>query len=83
MDYDIRPSAPEAEPEPMTLGQRCLAAVILFGLIWAAGALVLHAMTPAGTRLDFPAPPAQGHTTDVTTTLPPHPAKIPSHPGAH
>jgi hypothetical protein len=70
-DWPPAPEAAKAEHQPMTLRQRCGVAVAAYALIWAVFALVLHARGDAGTRLDFPAPPAQGHTTDVTTTLPP------------
>jgi hypothetical protein len=78
---DDWPPAPEPAPEPaeprhqpLTIRQKCGMAVVVYALIWAASALVLHARGDAGTRLDFPAAPP-GHTTEVTTTLPPHVAR--------
>jgi hypothetical protein len=51
------------------------------GLIATLVALAVFAITydHMAKRLDFP-PPVQGHTVDVTTTLPPHPATTGSHP---
>jgi hypothetical protein len=42
------PGAPPRRPEParMTLGQRCLATVVLTVVAWGAGAIVLHAIDP-------------------------------------
>jgi uncharacterized membrane protein YbhN (UPF0104 family) len=62
------------------LWQKALARVILAAVVWAAGALVLHLLVPAGNTLEFHDPSSGGRSTDVTTTLPPHPAKIHSHP---
>jgi hypothetical protein len=62
---------------PLTLGQKCAAWVLVYAVLWAAGALVLAVLVPTGKNLDFPTPPAQGRTTDVTTTL------SPTHGGDH
>jgi hypothetical protein len=62
------------------LWQKALARIVIVTVIWAAGAIVLHLLLPTGNTMDFPAPPAQGHTTDVTSSLPPHPATTGSHP---
>jgi hypothetical protein len=59
---------------------KALARVLIFTLIWAAGAIALHILAPAGNTMDFPAPAAQGRTTDVTSSLPPHPATSSGHP---
>lgn len=82
MDYgpDWPPAAEPPAPKRLSLGQKCAAWVLFYAVLWAAGALVLAVLVPTGKNLDFPAPPAQGHTTDVTTTLPPHPATTPRHP---
>jgi hypothetical protein len=84
MDYGPDyPPAPaerdEAVYEPMTLAQRCFAAVVLWAVCWAAGALLLHALNPqprgpVSVVIWHDETPARGHGTDVTTTLLPHPA---------
>lgn len=71
-DWPPTPEPVEALPEAMTLGQKCIATVIAYGLIWAFWALVLMAFNPMPS-LDVPTPPAHGHTTDVTTTPQPSP----------
>ena len=74
MDYGPDwPPEPEVEYTPMTLAQKCGTWTITVLLIWAPGALALHAITPTGLQLDVPTPPAEGHTTEVTTTLRPSP----------
>lgn len=39
------------------LWQKAVARVVVFAVIWAAGAIVLQLLVPAGNRLDFPIPP--------------------------
>lgn len=53
-----------------------------FSLIIGLIALGVFAITydHMTRRLDFPPPPVQGHTVDVTTSLPPHPATTDGHP---
>jgi hypothetical protein len=82
------PGAALRRPDParMTLGQRCLATVVLTAIAWGTGALVLHAIDPA-PHTTVPvvvwhdARPARGHTTDVTASLPPDPAISRRNPG--
>lgn len=80
-DWPPAPVPVEAEHEPMTLAQRCGAWTIAVALLWALGAIWLHFHPPIGRTLLWTDTPAHGHTTDVTATLPPHPAMTPGHPG--
>jgi hypothetical protein len=78
MDYDYPPTPepPVREEEPLRLRQKLAATAMLYAVIWAAGALLLHAIAPYDVRVHTPAP--SGHGADVTTTLPPHPATSPN-----
>jgi hypothetical protein len=73
MDYgpDWPPAPTEAKRKRRTLPQRLVAWTAFYLALWVAAALILQALVPTGKTLDFPAPP--GHTTDVTSTLPPSP----------
>lgn len=78
-DWPPPPERDEYVYEPMTLPQRCLATVIMWAVCWAAAALLLHALHPhphgpVSVIVWQDDTPARGHGTDVTTTLPPHPA---------
>lgn len=79
MDYGPNyPPAPEpSAPEPLRLGQKLAFIAVLYAIIWAAGALLLHARMHGVVTYSTPEPPARGH---VTTSLPPDPAKIHRHP---
>lgn len=52
MDYGPDwPPAPEPAPadgKPLTLGEKCLIAVIAYALIWAASALLILVLNRAG-----------------------------------
>lgn len=60
-----------------TANARLFRASLLITLIAIAALAVVTDRLPA--RPDLAQPPVQGHTTDVTTTLAPHPAKITRH----
>lgn len=80
MDYgpDYPPTVSDQEtvppePEPLRLWQKLAATAILYAIIWAAGALLLHARMSGDVTYWTPEPPARGHGTHVTTSLPPLP----------
>jgi hypothetical protein len=62
------------------LWQKVIVRIVMVAVIWGAGAIVLHLLLPTGNNLNFPAPPTQGHTTDVTSSPVPHPATTGGHP---
>jgi anti-sigma factor RsiW len=39
------------------LWQKAVARVVVFGVIWAGGAIVLQMLVPAGNTIDIPIPP--------------------------
>ena len=77
MDYgpDWPPAPEKARPKPtsMKLWHKCVAAIGTYGVLYVTAALVLQFLVPTGKTLDFPSGEGQGHSADVTTTLPPHP----------
>lgn len=74
-DWPPAPQPPKPVRRDHPLWHKVIARVVLFAVIWGVGAIALHILVPTGTDLNFPTGAGEGHTTNVTSSLPPHPAR--------